>query len=81
MAVRCRVTGTQRGDLVDLAATNRRVAFEGFAMARAVDGQVIEAWNCFDFLGMYRQLGADLDLSRPGRAAPAPEGRGLRGRR
>jgi hypothetical protein len=30
--------------------------------------KVIEAWNCFDFLGMYRQLGAE--LKPPGAGAP-----------
>ena len=65
----CRVTATQRGDFADLPPTNRTIDIEGFAMARVVDGQVVEAWNCFDFLGMYRQLGVDLDLpSRPHRA-------------
>jgi predicted ester cyclase len=58
----CRVRGIQRGALPDLAATHRGVDFTGFAMVRVVDGLAAEAWNCFDFLTMYRQLGTDLDL-------------------
>jgi predicted ester cyclase len=68
-AAYCRVRGAQRGDLPDLDATNRAVDFTGFAMVRVVDGLATEAWNCFDFLTMYRQLGAD--LARPAKAQGA----------
>jgi predicted ester cyclase len=64
--VYCRVRGVQRGNLPDMAATNRSVDFTGFAMVRVADGFATEAWNCFDFLTMYRQLGTD-----PARAAKA----------
>jgi steroid delta-isomerase-like uncharacterized protein len=65
----CRVTGTQKGDLPGLDATGRRVDFCGFAMVRVVDGQAREAWNCFDFLAMYTQLGVDLALPPKTRTA------------
>jgi predicted ester cyclase len=65
----CRVMGTQRGDLPDLRATNRGVDFTGLAMVRVEDGRAREAWNCFDFLTMYRQLGIDLNLPRQARGA------------
>jgi predicted ester cyclase len=55
---RCRVKGTQRGSLPDYPATGLPVTFEGFAMCQVDGDQVSAAWNCFDFLGMYRQLGA-----------------------
>jgi predicted ester cyclase len=56
----CRVTGVHRGAGLDIPATGRPVDFFGFAMCRMADDQVVEAWNCFDFLSMYRQLGADI---------------------
>lgn len=56
----CRVTGIHRGAGLDIPATGRPVEFFGFAMCQLVDDKVVEAWNCFDFLGMYRQLGADI---------------------
>ena len=59
----CRVRGVQHGDLPDCAATRRPVDFTGFAMVRVADGFAAEAWNCFDFLTMYRQLG--MELRRP----------------
>ena len=68
---RCRVKGTQRGALPDFPATGLPVVFEGFAMCQ-VDGEhVSAAWNCFDFLSMYRQLGADLTPPPAMRAAGA----------
>jgi predicted ester cyclase len=67
----CRVTGTQRGALPDFPATGLPVTFEGFAMCEVDGDQVSAAWNCFDFLGMYRQLGASLSMPPTTRAAGA----------
>jgi steroid delta-isomerase-like uncharacterized protein len=53
----CRVTGTHVGDTLGFAPTGRRIDFRGMTMARVVDGQLREGWNCFDFLTMYQQLG------------------------
>ena len=61
----CRVTGFHRGSGLDIPATGRPVEFFGFAMCQLRGDKVIEAWNCFDFLGMYRQLGAELAPPRP----------------
>jgi predicted ester cyclase len=58
----CWVTGTHTGDGLQMPATNNRVEFWGFTLARFVDGQLVEGWNCFDFLGMYQQLGVQLNL-------------------
>jgi predicted ester cyclase len=53
----CRAVGTHRGVLDGIPPTNRTVTMDGFALIQVADGQVIEAWNCFDFLGLYAQLG------------------------
>jgi predicted ester cyclase len=66
----CRVRATHTGDGLDLPATGRPIVIDGFAMCRAAGDQVSEAFNCFDFLGMYRQLG--VDLAPP----PAPRAKG-----
>ena len=57
VAIHCRVTGTHQGDTLGIAPTGRRIDFEGVTIAKVVDGQVREGWNCFDFLTMYQQLG------------------------
>jgi predicted SnoaL-like aldol condensation-catalyzing enzyme len=49
----CHVTATH-------AESGTPVSFSGMTMARIVDGKIIEAWNYFDFLGMYQQLGMEL---------------------
>jgi predicted ester cyclase len=67
----CRAKGTQQGALPDLPATGRPVTIEGFAMCEVDGDQVSAAWNCFDFLSMYRQLGAEISLPPAARAAGA----------
>ena len=54
----CRVRGTHTGGGLGLPPTGHAVDFEGFAMCRVDGDKVREAFNCFDFLTMYRQLGA-----------------------
>jgi steroid delta-isomerase-like uncharacterized protein len=58
VAAHCRVTGTYRNATLGIAPTDQRVDFQGVTIARIVDGQFREGWNCFDFLAMYQQLGA-----------------------
>ena len=57
--VHCRVTGTNTGELMGIAATNRSVDFTGMTMARVVEGRVLEGWNNYDFITMYQQLGVE----------------------
>jgi steroid delta-isomerase-like uncharacterized protein len=52
-----RVTGTHTGDGLNIPPTGKRVTFEGMTIARIVDGQIREGWNCYDFLTMYQQIG------------------------
>ena len=58
----CRVKGTHNGDGIGLAATGRPIEFWGFALGRFDNGQLVEGWNCFDFLDMYQQCGVALNL-------------------
>lgn len=58
----CRVTATHRGGELGFAATDRHVEFWGFSLGRFDQGKLVEGWNCFDFLGMYQQLGVPLNL-------------------
>jgi|SRR5215213_4832199 len=58
IAARCRVTGTHTGEGLGLTPTNQPLEFTGIAMVRLEDGKIAEAWNEFDFMKMYSQLGA-----------------------
>jgi steroid delta-isomerase-like uncharacterized protein len=60
IALRCRVTGTHAGAGFTPAPTGNRVEFTGMCIARLRDGRIAEAWNNFDFLPMYQQLGMTL---------------------
>jgi steroid delta-isomerase-like uncharacterized protein len=71
VAARCTVRGRHRGDALGLAATERPVEFTGICIVRVADGKIAEAWNNFDFMAMYQQLGA-LRLDA-GAAPPDPD--------
>jgi steroid delta-isomerase-like uncharacterized protein len=53
----CHVTGSHRGDALGQSATGKPIDIWGTSIAQVRDGQIIEAWNHFDFLTLYQQLG------------------------
>lgn len=65
VAARCTVRAKHEGHSLGFAATNREVEFTGMTFARVRDGQIVEAWNNFDFMSMFKQLGA-LELKDEG---------------
>ena len=52
----CRVTGTHRGNAMG-GPTGRSGNFSGMTMVRVRDGKIIEAWNTFDFMSFFQQIG------------------------
>ena|SRR4051794_11221808 len=58
IAARCRVTGVHAGEGIGVAPTNQPVEFTGMVIVRVKDGKIVEAWNEFDFMTMYKQVGA-----------------------
>lgn len=58
VAARCTVRGRHEGDSLGFAATSRPVEFAGMSFVRIRDGKIVEAWNNFDFMTMFQQLGA-----------------------
>ena len=58
VAVRCSVRGKHLGDSLGFKSTGTTAEFDGIAIARVRDGKIVEAWNNFDFMKMYKQLGA-----------------------
>ena len=65
VAALCTVRGRHQGDTLGFAATEQQVEFNGMTFVRVRDGQIVEAWNNFDFMSMFQQLGA-LRLQAPG---------------
>jgi steroid delta-isomerase-like uncharacterized protein len=60
VAVRLSVTGTHTGPGVVAGPTNKPASFTGMCIVRIENGKIAEAWNTFDFLSMYKQLGMTL---------------------
>ena len=58
VAARCTVRGRHRGDTLGFKATDSPVEFDGICIVRIREGKIIEAWNNFDFMSMFQQLGA-----------------------
>jgi steroid delta-isomerase-like uncharacterized protein len=58
IAARCSVRGKHGGDSLGFAATHSPVEFTGMTIVRVKEGKIVEAWNNFDFMKLYRQLGA-----------------------
>ena len=58
VAARCTVRAKHEGHSLGFAATNREVEFTGMTFARVRNGKIVEAWNNFDFMAMFQQLGA-----------------------
>jgi len=57
VAARCSVRGKHTGDHLGFAASNAPVEFTGMTIVRIKDGKIVEAWNNFDFMKMYKQIG------------------------
>lgn len=67
VAARCTVRALHEGDALGFAATGQHVEFTGMTFLRVRGGKIVEAWNNFDFMSMFQQLGV-LSLGA-GRAA------------
>lgn len=57
VAVQCRVTATHCGPELGCAPTNKPVEIHGMGIAHVRDGRIVEAWNAFDFMTLYQQVG------------------------
>jgi steroid delta-isomerase-like uncharacterized protein len=53
--------GTQTGAFQDLPPSGKSVAFDGVAIHRIEDGQVVEHWGVMDLLSLMQQLTADAE--------------------
>jgi steroid delta-isomerase-like uncharacterized protein len=57
VAARCSVRGKHEGEFMGRAATQSPVEFTGITIVRIANGKIVEAWNNFDFMTMYKQCG------------------------
>ncbi len=62
--------GTHKGQLLNLAATEKQVTVRGIDVYRIFGGKIQETWISWDALGFLQQLGAVPELGQPkGQAA------------
>ena len=57
VAVHCHVSAKHLGHGLQVAPTQKPIDIWGMGMARIHNGQVVEAWNSFDFMSLYQQVG------------------------
>jgi len=57
VAARCSVRGSHEGDFLGRAATQAPVEITGMTIVRIYNGKIVEAWNNFDFMTLYKQVG------------------------
>jgi len=55
---RWRAEGTHDGELLGIPPSGNRISVEGVTTDRFEGGQIIEAWDLADFLGLMQQVGA-----------------------
>ena len=55
VAARCSVRGKHEGDFRGRAATQAPVEITGITIVRIENGKIVEAWNNFDFMTLYKQ--------------------------
>lgn len=58
------LTGTQKGEFMDVAATNKKIEVRGMQISKFRNGKMIERWGSSDELGILTQIGADVMVER-----------------
>lgn len=57
VAARCSVRGKHEGEFRGIAPTQAPVEITGMTIVRVANGKIVEAWNNFDFMNLYKQCG------------------------
>ena len=57
VTTRWTATGTNDGEMMGMPATGKSAVIQGITINRFQDGKIVEAWGCWDTLGMMQQLG------------------------
>lgn len=58
VAARCSVRAKHTDDHLGFEATQRPIEITGMTIIRVKDGKIVEGWNNFDFMSVFKQLGA-----------------------
>ena len=58
VALRWRIDGTHTGEFLGVAPSNAKITLDVTEIFRIADGQLVEAWDQYDRLGLMQQIGA-----------------------
>ena len=53
-------TGTQKGEFMEIPATDKNIKFQGSTILRMAGGKVVELWAYWDRISVMKQLGVAL---------------------
>jgi steroid delta-isomerase-like uncharacterized protein len=68
VVTRWSATGTHKGDLMSIPATNKPATVTGTDIERYQNGKVVESWASYDMFGMLQQLGVVPSMTPAGTA-------------
>jgi steroid delta-isomerase-like uncharacterized protein len=58
VVLRWRIDGTHTGEFLGIAPSNRKISLDVTEIFRFANGQLVEAWDQYDRLGLMQQIGA-----------------------
>jgi steroid delta-isomerase-like uncharacterized protein len=58
------ISGTHKGEFMDIPATGRKVSVEGITIHLITNGKILDSYARWDALGLMRQLGQGLPLAK-----------------
>jgi predicted ester cyclase len=58
VVLRWRIEGTHTGEFLGVAPTNVKITLGVTEIFRVANGQLVEAWDQYDRLGLMQQIGA-----------------------
>lgn len=58
VVLRWRIEGTHTGEFMGVAPSNKKITLGVTEILRVANGQLVEAWDQFDQLGLMQQIGA-----------------------
>ena len=58
VAVAWTISGTHKGDFMNIPATNKKLSVDGITIAHIVNGKIMDSYVSWDLWGLMHQLGA-----------------------
>jgi len=65
------ITGTHRGELLGIPATNKKISVSGITINQIADGKILESTVVWDVVALMQQLGLEVPLKLDALAATA----------